>query len=82
MKSSAFNPGSSRALGRRFKLPLGAFTTFAVFWTVVPAHAVTYTFQDIIDPANLTFTQALNDAPGLSLILASTDWANLCSALT
>ena len=64
MKSSAFNPGSSRALGRRFKLPLGAFTTFAVFWTVVPAHAVTYTFQDIIDPANLTFTQALgiNDA--------------------
>ena len=52
------------ALPSQLKVALGAFTTAALVSTVQPAHAVTYTFEDIIDPANLPFTQALgiNDA--------------------
>ncbi|MBV9375120.1 MAG: hypothetical protein JO320_08710 [Alphaproteobacteria bacterium] len=43
---------------------LGALAAAALASAAVPAHAVTYTFQDIIDPVNPTFTQALgiNDA--------------------
>ena len=59
MRLSAFDPGSWRALESRFKLALGALAAGALAWTPGPAHAVTYTFQDIIDPLNPTFTQAL-----------------------
>src|SRR6516225_8566139 len=43
-------------------LPLVALAT--VLTSAVPSHAANYTFQDIIDPVNPTFTQALgiNDA--------------------
>jgi hypothetical protein len=46
------------------KPAFGALTAVAIASAAVPAHAVTYTFQDIIDPVNQTFTQALgiNDA--------------------
>ena len=46
------------------RIALGAVAAVAVVSAAVPAHAVTYTFQDIVDPANLPFTQALgiNDA--------------------
>lgn len=47
-----------RALSPRFKVALGAFTAVALVLTVQPAQAG-YTFQDIVDPANPTFTQAL-----------------------
>jgi hypothetical protein len=42
----------------------GAFVAVALESTSQPAHAITYTFQDIVDPVNPTFTQALgiNDA--------------------
>jgi hypothetical protein len=59
MRLSAFDPGSWRALESRFKLALGALAAGALAWTPGPAHAVTYTFQNIIDPLNPTFTQAL-----------------------
>ena len=55
----AFNPASSCALQSRLKLALGALTAGALVWTAGPAYAVTYTFQNIIDPLNPTFTQAL-----------------------
>jgi hypothetical protein len=32
------------------KFALGAFTAVAAALAAVPAHAVTYTFQDFIDP--------------------------------
>jgi hypothetical protein len=54
-----FSPASSYALQSRLKLALGALTAGALVWTAGPAHAVTYTFQNIIDPLNPTFTQAL-----------------------
>jgi len=38
---------------------LGALAALALASTAQPAHAVTYSFQNIIDPANPTFTQAL-----------------------
>jgi hypothetical protein len=47
------------ALPWPLKVALGAFTAVVLASTAQPAHAVTYTFQDIIDPANPTFTQAL-----------------------
>jgi PEP-CTERM motif len=59
MKLSAFNPGSARASRGSFKLALGAVTVGVLAWTTGPAHAVTYTFQNIIDPLNPTFTQLL-----------------------
>src|ERR1700730_19029484 len=59
MRLSAFDPGSWRALESRFKLALGALAAGALSWPPGPAHAVPYTFQDIIDPLNPTFTQAL-----------------------
>jgi hypothetical protein len=59
MRLSAFDPGSWHALESRFKLALGALAAGALAWTPGPAHAVAYTFQDIIDPLNPTFTQAL-----------------------
>lgn len=64
MKICAFDPGASGALRSRLKLASGALTALALAWTTGPAHAVPYTFQDIIDPVNPTFTQALgiNDA--------------------
>jgi hypothetical protein len=48
----------------RFNLALGALTAVALALTTGPAHALTYTVQNIIDPLNPTFTQALgiNDA--------------------
>jgi hypothetical protein len=54
---------SSRPLPCR-KLAFAALATIALGVATQPAHAVTYTFQDIIDPVNPTFTQALgiNDA--------------------
>jgi hypothetical protein len=54
-----FSPASSCALQSRLKLALGALTAGALVWTAGPAHAVTYTFQNIVDPLNPTFTQAL-----------------------
>jgi hypothetical protein len=46
------------------KPALGALAAAALASAAAPAHAVSYTFQDIIDPMNLPFTQALgiNDA--------------------
>jgi hypothetical protein len=41
------------------KFALGASTAVALASAAVPVHAVTFTFQDVIDPANLTFTQLL-----------------------
>jgi len=45
-------------------LALGALAAAALASAAAPAHAVTYTFQDIVDPVNPAFTQALgiNDA--------------------
>jgi hypothetical protein len=54
-----FSPASSYALQSRLKLALGALTAGALVWTAGPAHAVIYTFQNIVDPLNPTFTQAL-----------------------
>ena len=59
MKLWGFDHGASGALRSCFKLAYGALTAFALAWTAGPAHAVTYTFQNIIDPLNPTFTQAL-----------------------
>jgi len=59
MKISMFDHGASGALRSRLKLASGALTALALAWTAGPAHAVTYTFQNIIDPLNPTFTQAL-----------------------
>jgi PEP-CTERM motif len=46
------------------KPALGALAAVAVVSAAMSAHAVSYTFQDIIDPLNAPFTQALgiNDA--------------------
>jgi uncharacterized membrane protein len=41
------------------KPALGALAAAALASAAAPAHAVSYTFQDIIDPLNPTFTQAL-----------------------
>jgi hypothetical protein len=52
-------------MSSRYSKPsLGALAVVALASAAAPAHAVTYTFQDIIDPVNPTFTQALgiNDA--------------------
>ena len=57
MKISALNPGSECALRSRLSLMLGALTVGALVCTAGPAQAVT--FQNIIDPLNPTFTQAL-----------------------
>jgi PEP-CTERM motif len=48
----------------RFKLVPVALAAAAVAWTIGPTHAVTFAVQNIIDPLNTTFTQALgiNDA--------------------
>jgi hypothetical protein len=43
----------------RFKLVPAALAAAAIAWTIGPAHAVTFTVQNIIDPLNPTFTQAL-----------------------
>jgi hypothetical protein len=59
MRIPAFDQGSSGALRHRLKLASGALTALALAWTAGTAHAVTYTFQNIIDPLNPTFTQAL-----------------------
>jgi hypothetical protein len=64
MKICTFDHRASGALRSRLKLASGALTALALIWTTGPAQAVTYTFQDIIDPVNPTFTQVLgiNDA--------------------
>src|SRR5208282_2612635 len=64
MTESASQRDSLRASPARLKLALGPLIAMAVVSAAMPARAVTYTFQDIIDPANLPFTQALgiNDA--------------------
>ena len=59
MKVRAFDHGASGALRSRLKLASAALTALALAWTAGPAHALTYTFQNIIDPVNPTFTQAL-----------------------
>jgi hypothetical protein len=59
MKTSVFDHGAAGALRSRLKLASGALIALALAWTAGPAHAVTYTFQNIIDPLNPTFTQAL-----------------------
>jgi hypothetical protein len=59
MKIWVFDPGSPGAFRSRLKLASGALTALALAWTAGPAQAVTYTFQNIIDPVNPTFTQAL-----------------------
>jgi len=41
------------------KPALGALTAVALAWTTVPAHALTFTFQDIINTADATFNQEL-----------------------
>jgi hypothetical protein len=43
----------------RFKLVPAALAAAAIAWAIGPAHAVTFTVQNIIDPLNPTFTQAL-----------------------
>lgn len=61
MKSSAFSPAASLASGSRFKLALGGFAAaaLALAWGSQPAHAVAYTFQDIINTNDATFNQEL-----------------------
>lgn len=52
-------------MSSRYSNPsLGALAAVALASATAPAHAATYTFQDIIDPLNTPFTQALgiNDA--------------------
>jgi PEP-CTERM motif len=58
MKPSMSNPGPSLSLPRRLKLSLGALSAVALAWGAPPAHAG-YTVQNIIDPLNPAFTQAL-----------------------
>jgi PEP-CTERM motif len=60
---STFNPGSPLAPASRFTLALGALAAVALAWSAQPAQAG-YAIQDIVDPLNPTFTQALgiNDA--------------------
>ena len=58
MKSAVKDLAYSRASGSRPWLALGAFAAMALAWGAQPAHAA-YVFQNIIDPANPTFTQAL-----------------------
>src|SRR5208283_5001095 len=41
------------------KPALGALAAVALAWTTVPAHALTFTFQDIINTADATFNQEL-----------------------
>jgi hypothetical protein len=59
MRLSAFNPGSSLAFRTGFKLALGALTAGALAWAPGAAHAATFNFQNIIDPADPTFNQEL-----------------------
>jgi hypothetical protein len=58
MKSAVKDSVSSLASGSRLRLALGAFAAMASVWGVQPAQAGA-AFQDIIDPLNPTFTQAL-----------------------
>ena len=58
MKSAVKHSVPARASGRRLRLASGAFAAMALAWGAQPAHAA-YVFQNIIDPANPTFTQAL-----------------------
>ena len=64
MTVSASHCGSWCPSPVRLKLALGAVAAAAAAWAPEPAHAVMYTVQNIIDPLNTTFTQALgiNDA--------------------
>jgi PEP-CTERM motif len=59
MSTSASASLRTRALCSRYKISLGAFTAVALAVTLQPAHAVTYTFQDVIDNADPTFNQEL-----------------------
>jgi hypothetical protein len=59
MATSAPKRDSLYASTARLKLTLAGLAAAAVAGITAPAHAVTYTFQDIIDPVNPTFTQAL-----------------------
>ena len=63
MKLAVKDSASSRALGGCLKLALVAFAAMALAWGTPPAQAA-YTFENITDPLNPTFTQALgiNDA--------------------
>jgi hypothetical protein len=58
MELRTFNLGCSRALSR-FNMALGALTVCALAWTAGPAHAINFTFQDIINNADPTFNQEL-----------------------
>lgn len=57
MKSAVKDLAYSRASGSRPWLASGAFAAMALAWGAQPADA--YVFQNIVDPANPTFTQAL-----------------------
>jgi hypothetical protein len=59
MKIWPFDPGSSGAFRSRVKIVLGAMTVGALAWTAGPAHAINFTFQDIINNADPTFNQEL-----------------------
>ena len=64
MTTSAFDSGSSGALRCRFKLASGALTALALAWSVPPAHAAAYTFQNIVNSnaaigGDANFNQAL-----------------------
>ena len=52
----------------RSKLILCCAGAIMLAWSTVPAHAANYTFQDIIDPANPNFTQALGINNGGTIV--------------
>jgi hypothetical protein len=64
MTSRAFERDQLRASPVHLNLALSALTAVALALTTGPAQAVTFAVQNIIDPLNPTFTQALgiNDA--------------------
>jgi hypothetical protein len=59
MERPAFNPDSSHASAGPRLAAFGALALLALAWSAQPAHATTYTFQDIIDTSDPTFNQEL-----------------------
>jgi hypothetical protein len=73
MKPLAFERGFSLASPHRFKLALGALTAVALAWGAQPAHAVTFTFQNIVNPTgNLGGTGDSNFNQALGINSAGT----------
>jgi hypothetical protein len=54
VKRSAFDHASALTLPSRSKLAIGALATVALGWGAQPAHATTYTFQNIVNPTGNT----------------------------